>query len=89
MELHQGRDVRGHGFGTAPMVEWRACEDTGIRIGQRVKVGGAREPSCVHGNVYGGKVREGPWGSGKGRRVRTYATVGRLRLVPIVPPERM
>jgi hypothetical protein len=53
MELHQGRDVYGHGFGTAPMVEWRACKDTRIRIAQSVEVGGTREPSCVHGNVYG------------------------------------
>ena len=65
MELHEVLDVRRHGLGTASMVEWRACEDTRIRIGQGVKVGGAREASCVHGNVYGqGKVRLGQpdWG---------------------------
>lgn len=62
MELHQGRNVRGHGFGTAPMVEWRAWKDTGIRIGQRVEVGGAREPPSVHGNVYG--KRQGDWSGG-------------------------
>ena len=65
MELHQGRDVGRHGFGTAPMVEWRACKDTGIRIGQGVEVGGAREPPCVHGNVYG--KCQGEWDGGECR----------------------
>ena len=53
MELHQGRDIRGHGLGTAPMVEWWAWKDTGIRIGQGVEVGSAREPPWIHGNIYG------------------------------------
>ena len=54
MELHQVRDVRGYGFGTAPMVEWWAWKDTRIRITQAIEVGSAREPPCIHGNIYGG-----------------------------------